>query len=146
MFRCFLWKRVFISLRCTYRVFRNGCNVLGYESAHQNEKKIRMDMACPQKRWFTLVFDILLWRFFYLKKGLILGFLIVTYDTSKGNFHTKLYVFSSGYFQNVGHKTTCLEHSLEVLKNSHDHTFLLALKLPTTVVKKLIPYLIELDL
>lgn len=50
-------------------------------------------------------------------------------------------VFDSNYFQNGTHKTTCLENFFGILKiiKAHDHNFVSALKLPTTVMKKEIP-------
>lgn len=55
-------------------------------------------------------------------------------------------MYFNGNLQNSAHTTKRLEHSLEISQNScpiTTYTLLLLIMLPTTVIKKLIAYLIK---
>lgn len=55
-----------------YRMNCNDCYILGYDSAHENEKECNWTLICPVTTVFPLVTILYIFsiKHFYLKKGL----------------------------------------------------------------------------
>lgn len=131
-----------------YKACRYDCNILCYYPLHQKETKTLMGQESGNK-WLTpnLYF---VQTHFNLKNGLTkyIGILYaaVWYSGEFPNKNCKL--FTSNYKKIIcSHITTFYCNFFKVSKYYvNGHTSLCTLKLPTTLVNKLIPYLIKLYL
>lgn len=120
-----------------------GCNILGYDSTHQSEKKVQFYKCCVRNRVFSPSSPFSLTETFLSKKKVEsanLEFCIILYYT-KNSFEQIFYIMSRGYFQNVSFQAKCLEHILEKSKNNALMTIIFIQDLLETTIT----YLIKLD-